>query len=491
MKTLILITAFNVEKFIEKVILRLPKELKESQSDIEILIIDDASYDRTLEKIISIKDKYKDYKITCLSNKVNLGYGGNQKIGYYYAIKGNFDYVILLHGDGQYAPEKILDMLNPLINNEADAVQGSRMIKKFDTLKGKMPIYKFIGNIALTTIQNLLTKLNLTEYHSGYRSYKVSALKEIPFHLNSNQFHFDTQILIQLSIAKKKIYEIPIPTFYGKEISSLNSIQYGFAILSTTIIYFLQKFGIFYDQKYNFIKKERADNYESKVDFLSSHSVTYDIIEKNSKILSIGCGNAHLEKKLIEDKDCLIDGIDFTKVAKVDFLNKFLVVDFDKETIPLNFDEYDYILLLDVIEHIKNPEKFLSTLGEKMSNFPKQKLIISTPNVANVFIRTMLLFGNFNYGQRGILDKTHTRLFTLSSFKKLIIDQNFEIEKIFSIPPPFPLVIKNKFFGNFLLNIFKFFNKIKRRLFAFQFLMIIKSKPNLEYLLTKSSLQSE
>ena len=204
MKTLILITAFNVEKFIEKVILRLPKELKESQSDIEILIIDDASYDRTLEKIISIKDKYKDYKITCLSNKVNLGYGGNQKIGYYYAIKGNFDYVILLHGDGQYAPEKILDMLNPLINNEADAVQGSRMIKKFDALKGKMPIYKFIGNIALTTIQNFLTKLNLTEYHSGYRSYKVSALKEIPFQLNSNQFHFDTQILIQFSIAKKK-----------------------------------------------------------------------------------------------------------------------------------------------------------------------------------------------------------------------------------------------------------------------------------------------
>ena len=201
MKTLILITAFNVEKFIEEVILRLPKELRESRSDIEILIIDDASNDKTLEKIISIRDKYKDYKITCLSNKVNLGYGGNQKIGYHYAIKGNFDYVVLLHGDGQYAPEKILDMLNPLINNKADAVQGSRMIKKFDALKGKMPVYKFIGNIALTTIQNFLTKLNLTEYHSGYRSYKVAALKEIPFHLNSNQFHFDTQILIQLAIA--------------------------------------------------------------------------------------------------------------------------------------------------------------------------------------------------------------------------------------------------------------------------------------------------
>ena len=81
MKVLILITAFNVENFIEKVILRLPNKLKKSQLDFEILIIDDASNDNTLKEIISIRDKYKDHKITCLSNKVNLGYGGNQKIG--------------------------------------------------------------------------------------------------------------------------------------------------------------------------------------------------------------------------------------------------------------------------------------------------------------------------------------------------------------------------------------------------------------------------
>jgi glycosyltransferase involved in cell wall biosynthesis len=263
MKTLILITAFNVEQFIEKVIVRFPKDLKKSQLNIEILIIDDASNDSTLKKIKSIKDKYKDYKITCISNKVNLGYGGNQKNGYYYAIKNNFDYVVLLHGDGQYAPEKVLDMLNPLVNNRADAVQGSRMIKKTDALKGGMPLYKFVGNIILTFIQNLLTGLNLSEYHSGYRSYRVSALKEIPFKLNSNQFEFDTQILIQFSIAKKKIYEIPIPTFYGKEFSSLIWYKYGFAILNTTIVYYLQRFGIFYDKKFNFIRG-KVDNYESE-----------------------------------------------------------------------------------------------------------------------------------------------------------------------------------------------------------------------------------
>ena len=464
MKTLILITAFNVEKIIEKVILRLPKELKESHLNVEILIIDDASNDDTLKKIISIRDKYQEYKITCLSNKANLGYGGNQKIGYYYAIKNNFDYVVLLHGDGQYAPEKIMDMLNPLINNKADAVQGSRMIKKTDALKGRMPIYKFFGNIGLTFIQNFLTGLNLSEYHSGYRSYRVSALKEVPFRLNSNHFHFDTQILIQFYLAKKKIYEIPIPTFYGGEISSLNSVKYGFAILKTTFIYFLQKFSIFYDQKYNFLKKEVYDNYESKVNFLSTHSLTFDLIKENSKILSVGCGHAHLEKKLFKEKNCVVDAIDFEKTQGLDFLNKYIQVDLDKEKIPLELDGYDYILVLDVIEHLKNPEEFLYFLNEKMSSFPNQKLIISTPNIANIFIRIMLLFGNFNYGRRGILDRTHTRLFTLDSFKKLITDHNFEIENINSVPPPFPLVIKNKFFGNLFLTIFKFFNKIKKKI---------------------------
>ncbi len=489
MKTLILITAFNVEKIIEEVILRLPKKLKESHINAEILIIDDASDDNTLKKIISIRDKYQDYKITCLSNKVNLGYGGNQKIGYYYAIKNNFDYVVLLHGDGQYAPEKILDMLNPLINNQADAVQGSRMIKKTDALRGRMPLYKFFGNIGLTLIQNFLIGLNLSEYHSGYRSYRVSALKEIPFRLNSNQFHFDTQILIQLSLVKKKIYEISIPTFYGGEISSLNSVKYGFAILKTTIIYFLQKFSIFYDQKYNFLKKKRYDNYESKVNFLSTHSLAFDVIKKDSNILSIGCGNAHLEKKLIEEKNCIIDAIDFEKKKGLDFLNQYTQLDLDREKIALQFDSYNYILMLDVIEHLKNPEEFIYFLNKKMSNFPKQKLIISTPNIANIFIRIMLLFGNFNYGRRGILDRTHTRLFTLSSFKKLITDHNFEIEKINCTPPPFPLVIKNKFFGDLLLTIFNFFNKIAKQLFAFQFLMIVRSKPDLEYLLKKAAIK--
>ena len=484
MKTLVLITAFNVEKFLEDVVMRIPKEIKSYNP--EILIINDFSRDNTLQKMREIKGNFKDFKVTCLTNKTNLGYGGNQKLGYHYAIKNNFDYVVMLHGDGQYAPESIIDMIKPLAENKCSAVQGSRMIKKMNALKGKMPLYKFFGNIFLTYVQNLLSGLKMSEYHSGYRAYSVKALKKIPFNLNSKYFHFDTQILLQLKVVNENIFEIPIPTFYGEQISSLKSIQYGFAILKTTIIFYLQKFGIFHDIKFSFSNKDGPSNYLPKLNFLSTHSIAFKKIKENSKILSIGCGNADLEKELIERKNCIVDGLDSFDVKGLNFLNSFKVINYDKEIFELDFKGYDYILFLDVIEHLKKPEEFMNSLNNKMSFFPDQKLIISTPNIANIFIRLSLLIGNFNYGKRGILDKTHTRLFTLSSFKKIILENNFLIKETIAIPPPFPLAIKNNFISKLLLNFFKYLNLISKTVFAFQFLSIVESKPNLDYLLDQA-----
>jgi len=173
-------------------------------------------------------------------------------------------------------------------------------------------------------------------------------------------------------------------------------------------------------------------------------------------------------------------------VKGLNFLNSFKVINYDKEIFELDFKGYDYILFLDVIEHLKKPEEFMNSLNNKMSFFPDQKLIISTPNIANIFIRLSLLIGNFNYGKRGILDKTHTRLFTLSSFKKIILENNFLIKETIAIPPPFPLAIKNNFISKLLLNFFKYLNLISKTVFAFQFLSIVESKPNLDYLLDQA-----
>ena len=234
-KILIFIPAYNVEKKIAKVLKRIPK-IVFKKFNIKILIIEDNSKDKSLIVIKKIiKKKINRIKINLISNKTNMGYGGVQKIAFNYAVKKNFKYIVMLHGDNQYPADKILLLIKPLLTGRFDAVFGSRMINSLDALKGGMPVYKFIGNIALTYFQNLLLSSKLSEFHSGYRSYKVSSLKKIKYKSNTNNFHFDTEIIIQFLKKKFTIKEIAMPTHYGDEISHLKSIPYGLNIVRTTL----------------------------------------------------------------------------------------------------------------------------------------------------------------------------------------------------------------------------------------------------------------
>jgi|TARA_B100001971_G_scaffold198251_1_gene207753 glycosyltransferase involved in cell wall biosynthesis len=234
---LIFIPAYNVEKKILTVIERIPNNIF-SEYHISILVINDNSEDNTRQIVENyIKNKNLGERIILINNKSNQGYGGVQKIAFDYAIKYNYDYAIMLHGDGQYFSEKIPEFISYLSTHSADAIFGSRMINPKDALKGGMPLYKFIGNKFLTFIQNMILGSNFSEFHSGYRSFKVNTLKKINYKINTNNYHFDTQIMIQFLKSNLKIKEIAIPTFYGDEISHLKSIPYGMNILKTTVLY--------------------------------------------------------------------------------------------------------------------------------------------------------------------------------------------------------------------------------------------------------------
>ena len=235
-KILIFIPAYNVEKKITKVLNKIPK-IVFNKYNTKILVIEDNSSDKTLSVIKKvIKKKGDKIKIYLIVNKKNKGYGGVQKIAFNYAIKKNFKYVVMLHGDNQYPANKILLLIKPLLTNKYDAVFGSRMINSINALKGGMPLYKYLGNIALTFFQNLVLSSNLSEFHSGYRSYKVSSLKKIKFKINTNDFHFDTEIIIQFLKNNLKIKEIAMSTHYGNEISHLRSIPYGLNIVRSTLV---------------------------------------------------------------------------------------------------------------------------------------------------------------------------------------------------------------------------------------------------------------
>lgn len=249
-KFMVLVVAYNAQNTIINLLHRFPKEVWEKAS--EIVIADDASKDNTAHVAEDYKGAHNIKNLTIVKHKINKGYGGNQKWGYNYAIKKGYEAVVMVHGDAQYPPEKIIELVSLIFDEKKDFAFGSRM--SGHPLKGGMPLYKFFGNIFLTTIENIALFTNLSEFHSGFRAYSTQALKDIPFNLNSDDFHFDSQIIIQMVAAKKKIGEMTIPTFYGDEKCNVRVISYGLNVLKEIAKFLLHKTGLRYCKNYE-IKK--------------------------------------------------------------------------------------------------------------------------------------------------------------------------------------------------------------------------------------------
>lgn len=478
---MVFIPAYHAETTIESVVRRIPASLADLY-DLDVLIIDDSSPDLTFARSHeAARAAGIAFDVRVLFNPVNLGYGGNQKIGYRYAIEKDYDLVALLHGDGQYAPERLPDLLAAFNQGDVAAVFGSRMITAWGALRGGMPLYKFVGNRILTWIQNKLLRSSLSEFHSGYRVYAVEALRSIPFERDSNDFHFDTEIIIQLFKARRRIVELPIPTFYGDEISRVSGIPYAFNVVRESLKASLQEMGIFYDRKYDCAPPSRADRMP-KLGFPSSHSMALQLIPAESRVIELGCADGYMGAAFKERKNCTVAGVDAFPPTEVT-LDEFFQRDLNEGLRGIPVGQYDYILLLDVIEHLRSPEAFLDELYRSLARNPEAEIVLSTANVGFFIPRLMLLFGQFNYGKRGILDLTHTRLFTFASLRRSLEQAGFEIREMKAVPAPFPLALGDNGLSRFLVAANALLNRVWRRFFSYQIFVRAKARPSVEYLL--------
>lgn len=244
----ICIMCYDAANTFHKTLDSIPKEAEKLVE--EIFLIDDASNDNTYYAAVGYKNVKKMKKLNIIKNGKNLGLGGNQKKAYNYAIKKGYDILALLHGDNQYDPKCLPYLLKPLIEDKTDIVFGSRMMGH--PLRGGMPLYKFLGNKFLTYMQNKALNMNLSEFHTGYRLFNCHSLRKVPFERCSNDFNFDSEIIIQFRKAGLKITELPIPTYYGDEKSHIKVINYGLKVLRELIRYRLHKAGIARVKKFDF-----------------------------------------------------------------------------------------------------------------------------------------------------------------------------------------------------------------------------------------------
>jgi glycosyltransferase involved in cell wall biosynthesis len=489
-RLLIFIVAYNAERTIAHTLTRIPRALLEDY-DVEVLVIDDSSQDRTFEQSENIRRAADfPFRLTVLVNPVNQGYGGNQKIGFHYAIAKGFDFVALVHGDGQYAPECLPDLIRPLADDTADAVFGSRMMTRNSALKGGMPLYKFVGNHVLTFLQNRLLRTSLSEFHSGYRIYSVKALSRIPFRLNANVFHFDTEVIIQLLRARQRIVELPIPTYYGDEICHVNGLKYAWDVLAATLRARFQEIELFYDAKFDCAPADRDNaHYVPKLSYDSPHTLALAHIPSGSRVLDLGCAGGYVCAEL-RNRGCYVAGIDMHPPGPGMVFDEFHRHDLNDPQLPVDLTRFDYILLLDVIEHLQSPEAFVLRLWEAAGGAPHVTLIASTGNVAFIVTRLMLLLGQLNYGKRGILDLTHTRLFTFASFRRLFEQAGFDVIESRGVCVPFPLALGRRRLSRFLLFVNKWLIRLRATLFAYQVLLVMRPRPSLPYLLRRAESSS-
>jgi len=235
MKTIAVLPAYNAEKTLEKTVRDIPAGCVD-----EIILVDDASRDGTAELA-------RKLGLTTIVHPQNRGYGGNQKTCYAEALKRGADIVIMIHPDYQYDARLAPHMAGLIAAGVCDVVCGNRIRTRWEALEGGMPFYKYLSNRALTIIENMITGQNLGEWHSGLRAYSRQVLETLPWELNSDDFVFDQQFLIQAACCGFRMGDVPVAVRYFPEASSISfkrSLVYGLSTLLLLAQYVLHRLGL-------------------------------------------------------------------------------------------------------------------------------------------------------------------------------------------------------------------------------------------------------
>jgi glycosyltransferase involved in cell wall biosynthesis len=234
-RVVVVLPAYNAERTLKKTYGEIPFDIVD-----DVILVDDASRDGTVLRARELGIRH------IIVHPANRGYGGNQKSCYQKALEVGADIVVMVHPDYQYTPKLITAMASVIASGLYHVALGSRILG-VGALAGGMPLYKYIANRFLTSVENVLLHYKLSEYHTGFRAFSRRLLSELPLEENGDDFIFDNQMLAQAIYFGFSIAEITCPTVYGPESSSISlrrSLRYGLGVLGTSLSFRLARMGL-------------------------------------------------------------------------------------------------------------------------------------------------------------------------------------------------------------------------------------------------------
>jgi SAM-dependent methyltransferase len=420
------IVAHDAVRSLAGVLERIPAAVRERVT--EVFVFDAGSRDDTYLVGVGYKAVSGHENLTIFRGAAGEP-GANNKRAIAYCRERGYDIVVLLHADGKYAPEVLDALLAPLERGEVDAVLGSRFLSGVPVGRA-LPLHKRFAIRILTGLENRLLGLRLSEYHCGYRAYAVPAIAELPYTANSDGLHFDAEIVIQMAQKGFRIAEVPVPVYSGEETDGLRGFRYAANVVRVLGQYWLHTKGF-----REYPKFAIAEKYVYKTSPGGSHQRILGLVAKDrQRILDVGCGAGYLAEALAV-RDNHVVGVDARRVPGVETrVDEFLQVDLEREPIVWRGPPFDYVVLGDVLEHLREPERLLAECRTLLAD--DGRLVVSVPNVAHWSVRLGLLFGRFPYAARGILDRSHLRFYTLASIRAELDRAGFVVERVEAATSP-------------------------------------------------------
>ncbi len=417
----IVVVAYNAESTLAATLDRIPHEFRPRIT--EVIICDDASHDDTFSQGKRWGERADSPRTLMVRHTKNLGYGGNQKAAYRAGHRARARH------RGAAARRRPVRARAPAGHGRADrARRGGRRVRLADDGQGERQAWRDAVLQAGRQPrphqgrERHARQLDLTEFHSGYRAYSTSALGDVPFEANTDAFDFDTQVIVQLLHAGKRIVEIPIPTYYGDEICYVNGMQYAKDVVKDVLEYRLSVMGFGTSQWV-----PSPNEYAFKEGDGSSHTLLLTMLEQipPTTVLDIGC-SAGLVAEQARAMGHTVVGVDFYEHPGVrDRTDDFFKADLE-EGIPKEVGEgFGVVIIGDVIEHLTQPRRALDQIKQLLA--PDGQVLLSVPNFGHWYPRTRVALGRFGYDRRGILDDTHLRFFTRASLLRLVRQAGFDV----------------------------------------------------------------